>query len=403
MAARAYPLIVCLACAGGVAHAGTLDEAIAASTPLLDARLRYEHVEQPVTATRTEDTANALTARLRAGFETGAAWDTRLLVEGEFVGDWIRDFNSTANGRAQYPIVADPAASELNRLQLANTSLPGTTLTLGRQRINLDDQRFVGNVGWRQNEQTYDAVRLVNTWVPKLTVDLTYMNRVNRVFGEHSVTQLPTFRGDIVLANVAWQTPVGKLTAFDYLLDLSNSPANSSATGGLRFTGQKPAGALKISYTASWARQTDHGNNPVDYHATYLFGELGLGHGGLSSTLGFEHLGAGARSFSTPLATLHKFQGWADVFLTTPANGIDDGYVSLGYAAKAGPFDNLNASAAFHDYHTARGSSSLGHEADLLLSARLQHVTGTLKYADYSGPVAAQDVRKFWLELVFAW
>ncbi len=398
-----YCLIAGLALAAGATQAQTLDQAVAGSKVIIDARLRYERVEQPVAAARTENVADALTARLRAGFETGAAWDTRLLVEGEFVDDWIGDFNSTANGRTQYPIVADPAASELNRLQLTNTSLPGTTITLGRQRINLDDQRFVGNVGWRQNEQTYDALRVVNTSISKLTVDVSYVDRVNRVFGENSVTQLPTFRGDMVLANLAYQLPFGKLTGFGYLLDLSNSAASSSVTAGLRFAGQKPAGPFKFSYTASWARQTDHGNNPVDYDASYLLGELGLGRGGFAATLGYEKLGAGARSFTTPLATLHKFQGWADVFLTTPANGIADGYASLGYSAKWAPLDNLNLTGVFHQYDAARGGASLGHETDLLLSARRQRVTGTLKYADYSGPVAAQDISKLWFELAVAW
>ena len=66
------------------------------------------------------------------------------------------DYNSTTNGKTTYPAVADPETYEINRLQLTNTRIPMTTVTLGRQRIVLDDQRFVGNVGWRQNEQTFD-------------------------------------------------------------------------------------------------------------------------------------------------------------------------------------------------------------------------------------------------------
>ena len=34
-------------------------------------------------------------------------------------------------------------------------------------------------------------------------------------------------------------------------------------------------------------------------------------------------------AFQTPLATLHAFQGWADVFLSTPAAGIDDKYLKF--------------------------------------------------------------------------
>ena len=73
--------------------------------------------------------------------------------------------------RPPYPVVADPESYEINRLQLTNTSIIDTTITLGRQRIVLDDHRFVGNVGWRQNEQTFDALRVVNKHIPNLTID----------------------------------------------------------------------------------------------------------------------------------------------------------------------------------------------------------------------------------------
>ena len=120
----------------------------------------------------------------RLGFETGKAWNTALLVEGEAViplqDDYRPDPSSTEN--AIYPVVADPESYEFNRFQLTNTSLPGTTLTLGRQRIGLDDQRFVGGVAWRQNEQTFDAFRMVNRSVTNLVLDATYLNRVNRDF-----------------------------------------------------------------------------------------------------------------------------------------------------------------------------------------------------------------------------
>lgn len=399
-------LLLCAAAAvpGGVAVAGALDDAIAASKPIIDARLRFELVDQPTTLTRTEDTASALTARLRAGFETGKYKDTTLLVEGEFVGSWIDDHNSTANGHAAYPIVADPKVSELNRFQLTHTGIKNTVLTIGRQRLLLDDQRFVGNVGWRQNEQTFDAVRVVNKPTTKLTLDLGYVNEVRRVFGENSLTQLPTFDGDIILANAGYQFKAGRLTAFTYLLDLDNSAVNSSATVGARFSGQADAGKTKIIYSASYGRQSDHGNNPLSYDADYYLGEIGATRAGFNVTAGFERLGSdGVRGFATPLATLHKFQGWADVFLATPANGIDDRYLGLGYASKAGPFNALSLSTVYHDYETARGDASLGDEINLQLSGKIGRVTALLKYADYSGAAAAQDVRKLWAEVSVAW
>lgn len=160
--------------------AGPLESALAAAKPIVNARLRFESVDQDGLARQAE----ALTMRTRLGFETGAAWHTSLLAEGDFTWPLLGDYNDTIDGDLAYPIVADPENHGLNRLQLTNTSLARTTITLGRQRILLDDQRFVGNVGWRQHEQTFDSVRIVNTAVANLTLDLAYLNQVNRVFGD---------------------------------------------------------------------------------------------------------------------------------------------------------------------------------------------------------------------------
>ena len=57
-----------------------------------------------------------------------------------------------------------------------------------------------------------------------------------------------------------------------------------------------------------------------------------LSFGPLGFKAGYEVLeGAptGGLAFVTPLATLHKFQGWADKFLATPASGIEDAYIAV--------------------------------------------------------------------------
>jgi hypothetical protein len=149
-----------------------LGGALGETKPTIDYRMRYEHVEQLGFA----EEADALSWRIRLGAQTGRAWNTALLAEFEAVdslsGHYRAD-NSVPGVDIAYPVVADPDGFEINRLHLTNTSLPGTTITLGRQRINLDDQRFVGNVGWRQNEQGFDALRVVNVTVPNLTLDFT--------------------------------------------------------------------------------------------------------------------------------------------------------------------------------------------------------------------------------------
>lgn len=386
--------------------------ALAEARPIIDLRLRNEDVEQDGIA----DDAHATTLRLRLGFETGRLWNTSLLVEGEGIlalQDDYRPDPSVAT-LTNHPVVADAEDHEINRFQLTNTSLPGTTLTLGRQRILLDDQRFVGNSGWRQNEQTFDALRLVNKTVKNLVLDVTFLNRVNRVNGPDSPQGV--YEGDGLLLNAGYQTRLGKLSAFGYLLDfelISNIPAalnpvrDATSTRGLRFAGEKPIGKAKLGYAASYAQQTDRGDNPFDFDLGYLFGEINLTYREFGFGIGKEILeGDGVKGFTTPLSSLHKFQGWADKFTATPANGIDDLYGTFGVTLKgAGLLDTLGLVVALHEYQAERTTADLGEELNLSLSAKLRKVSLLLKYADYrqGGVAAVRDTRKLWGQVEFAW
>ncbi len=375
--------------------AGLLD-ALEQTTPLVDVRLRSETVGQY----GKPGTAEAVTVRGRFGFETGNWEGTSLLAEGVALTPLDDDYNSTFNGRTQYPIVADPETYQLNRLQLSNTSLPDTTLLVGRSRINLDDQRFIGNVGWRQLEQTFDAAQLITTAIPDVTVDLTYLNRINRVYGNRSPQG--TYRGDNYLANAAVATPIGKLVAFAYLLDFDIDPTDSTATYGLRFAGDRPAGAVDFGYSVSYATQHDRANNPLRFHADYWEGQLSAAVHGVTAAVGAEILGGnGVKGFTTPLATLHQFQGWAEQFLTHPPNGIDDRYGSIGYAIRhvAGVFDAISAAAVYHDFRSARLDIGYGSEIDVMVKATWKRFALLVEYADYSARRYSTDTHKLWAEI----
>jgi hypothetical protein len=373
--------------------------AMSESKPIIDLRLRTESVDQDGLGRN----AAATTLRGRFGFETGKAWNTALLAEADLLRTFGGDYNSTTNGHTAFPVVPDPETHEINRLQLTNGSLPGTTLVLGRQRIVLDDQRFVANVGWRQNEQTFDALRVTNRSIANLTIDVAYLSRVNRVFGRES--PVGYYDGDNFVANVAYQMPLGKLTGFAYLLDFDRAPADSSRTLGARFAGERVVRRVKVGYAASWASQEDRANNPLDYsddfHAAEVTGTIRQ----WSLGAGVEVLqGDGVKGFATPLATLHKFQGWADKFLTTPPNGIDDRYVTLGYATKGvGVLDSLSATLAWHLFEAERGALDYGSELNLQLQAKWHRLSGILKYADYRADRFATDTRKFWAQVEFVW
>lgn len=400
---------LCTSAVAGAQELSAIDNAVDHAKVLLDTRVRHEAVEQSL----VPEEADATTMRLRAGVETGKAWDTALTAEGEFIWRFDGEYRSdnAITRQMQYPVVPDPDSQEINRLHLVNTSLRDTVLTIGRQRILLDDQRFVGNVGWRQNEQTFDAARVVHRPVPLLTVDVTYLNQVNRIFGPDSPQG--RYHGDGYLANIGYQFPIGKLTAFDYVLDfepLANLPVPldptrvSTQTVGARFSGERPLGAAKLGYTLSHASQRDYGGNPLEFDVEYSLLELSATWRTITAGLGWEVLeGNGRVGFSAPLGTLHRFQGWADKFLTTPADGIDDRYVNLGaqWNNLMGA-DAVSAVAAYHDFRSERAAIDLGSEVDLQVLARWGRFIGTIKYAHYdarggSTPAPYQDTRKFWV------
>jgi hypothetical protein len=406
-----------LACllATGAAQAdglGPVKGAFGEIKPIIDTRLRMEDVDQDPLA---ED-ASALTLRLRLGFETGKAWNTSLLVEGDAVIPLQDDYrpDPAVATMVTYPVVADDEAYEINRFQLTNTSLPGTTLTLGRQRILLDDQRFVGNSGWRQNEQTFDALRMVNRSITNLVLDATYLDRVNRVNGPDSPQGV--YKGDSFLLNAGYQTRIGKLSAFGYLLDfepITNIPAginpirDSTSTYGLRFAGEKPVGKIKLAYAASYATQTDYADNPLNFDLAYTFGELTATFRQFGFGVGTEIMeGNGVKGFTTPLASLHKFQGWADKFTGTPPNGIEDLYANASVNLKGvGVLDTLGFIVSYHDYNAEHISADYGNEWNASIAAKHKRFNLLLKYADYQqGELAtARTTSKLWAQLEFIW
>jgi len=360
----------------------TLEEDIKASKVLANFRLRYEGADFD----NGTETADALTYRARIGLETGEFLGTKFLVEFDHIEDITGDFNDTINGNTGFAVIADPNATELNRLQLANTALPDTKVTVGRQRIILDDSRFVGNVGWRQNEQTYDAIRVTNKSIKGLTLDASYVDQVNRIFGDEAPSG--RFDSESWLLNAGYKVPVEgasvKLSAFAYLLELSNAGLSSN-TIGAQITAKKGP----LGFTGRYAVQSDAGDNPTDYKANHYFAEASYKQSGFTAAAGYEVLGADNSSngrFTTPLATLHKFNGFADVFLGTPIAGLEDSYVKAGYKTGAvGPLPFINMFAVYHDYDSNEGGIDLGSEIDAVIATKVSKKTGLLfKYANYN-------------------
>lgn len=375
--------------------------------PIAETRLRYEQVDQGGLAKE----ADALTVRARAGLTaSGGALSATMVGQGTLAV--VDRYYDGLNGVATRPIVADPENIALYIAQLQYRT-KAMTLTGGRQKIALDDERFVGNVGFRDNAQTFDAVRAELTPAKGLKLDLSYAWSVRTIWGfQGKGARQQAVSGDTILANLSYATPVGTLTGFAYWVDQDEAAMQgfrlSSRTYGVRLTGARPLSkAARLSYQLSYARQSDYHANPNDYRADYWLADATLDVGGWKLNGGYEVLGASSgaalTSFQTPLGTNFKFQGWADKFLTTPANGVRDLYVGGGYGWKQmGPMTGAALAASWHRFDSDRLDQYYGNEIDLIASAKVKKTALSVRYAHYDAKAMATDTDKLWVQADWA-
>ncbi len=379
---KACCLIVTVLSTAAVTGAG-FNEALDSGKASLDMRLRYEAAEDSL-----NKDARAATLRTRLGYRTG---DYRAFFAfGEFEDvRVVAGLDDYAPEKQGYATVADPEVTQLNQALLGYRGLPDTTLKLGRQRLILDNARFVGNVGWRQNEQTFDALSLVNTALPDTTLTYAFLDKVNGILRE--------FDADVSdhLLHAAYRgfSPLA-VTVYAYLLEDDDSGAEND-TFGLRVKGDHAVTpALGLLYTLEWARQhADDRTN--DYTADYGFLEAGLRYGRLTFKAGYEVLGSddGTYGFQTPLATKHAFNGWADLFLSTPDGGLRDLMFTV-----SGRMAGVKLAGVYHDFSADSGGSDYGSELDLLATRKFtERYRLGIKYAAYRANEWKADTDKLWL------
>ncbi len=360
---------------------------------LANARLRYETVDQD---NALED-ADAVTLRGRLGVEF-ATNGFKLLAEGEGTVALGDNYNDTipGNGAEPYSVVADPESLELNRLQLSYTDT-GFTGTFGRQRINMGNQRFIGAVGWRQNEQTFDALR-VQVGTGPFSADAAWAISQHTIFGHDSPNR--TFDGDFYLLNLRGDFDVIDVTAYSYTINYDTRVAFSSQTFGLTASTELPLGTTKLNLSASYATQSDAGGNLADYNADYFDVSASTSYAGFTLALNYEELGSdgGVAAFQTPMATLHAFQGWADIFLTTPNAGVRDYNATLRKQFSVPGIGNVTGAVTYHDFDSDFGGVDYGSEWDASLGFKLGPVNLLAKYANYDANALSVNTEKFWIQ-----
>ena len=386
------------------ANAQSVLEAITGGTALLDVRLRYDHVEQ----SDKQNDADASTIRARAGYRTGSYFGFAALAEFDVVQHLgPRNFNDTVNQHTNFPSVADPDMATLNRLQLeydarvftSPSRPPDARIVAGRQEIVIGNQRFVGNAAWRQHEQTFDAVSLSETLLPDLTLFYAYVNRVNRVFGPQN--PLGHFDGDTHLFDVVYAGLRHlRLEGYAYWYDFRNAPTLSTENAGVRATASFDLGdGLTAALDGEYAHQTNRASNPLMISLGDYRTEARLTSGALSTTIGYEvSEGNGRIGFQTPLVSGHLFQGWAEMFVVKPADGLKDFYAKASYSFLGPLAIRIAPSLAYHDFSAERVKAYYGGEWDYGVEAQLDaHLTANIAYASYSGAGPFPDKRELWV------
>ena len=383
---------------------GPYGEALKDGTASLDVRYRFEHVDDD----RRPKDGNASTVRTRLGYATGETYGLSGFLEFTATRALGVDDYESAAGPGERAVVLDQEVTSVNQAFVDYAPGLDSRLRVGNQRIKLDNDRWVGNVGFRQQEQTYNAARFTTGAIPDAVLDLTYAQRVNRI------TDFSSEPGDFFFLNARYEGfDRIDVTAYGYLLDFDNDETaafftRSSDTYGLRASGVAPLNAdLEVPYALEYARQSDAGDFSdvgESYTAEYILAEVGLGSGPWTGRIGYEVLGSddGEESLQTPLATLHAFNGWTDLFLTNPADGLVDRYAMLEYMF---PEEATAATLVYRDLSADEGGQDYGSEIGVEVSHTFPHGYSVgLKYARFSsddgipGQTAQdEDVSKLWV------
>lgn len=378
--------------ANSATESSSITDALLNGKAKANLNLRYESVDQD----NALKDASALTLRTRLTYQTGTVSGFSSLVEFEDsrVVAGIDNYNNTLGMNTNRSVIADPETTELDQM-FVQYKKDAFGVKVGRQVITKDNHRFVGHVGWRQDRQTFDGVTMSYNPSKNLTLEYGYINQRNRIFAEGKDIDSKDH-----LFNASYKTSSGKLSAYSYLLEVDNSTDNSLDTYGVSYKGASSIGKQKMTYAFEYAKQSAE-TATTSYDANYLLAEVGTKVSGLAVKLGYEQLGSdnGKYGFSTPLATLHKFNGWADQFLGTPKEGLSDFYASIG-----GKISDGKWAVAYHKFDAADSSDAvddLGSEIDVVFTKSFtKNYSAGIKLAAYSAgdsTAGKVDTDKVWV------
>ena len=383
-----------------VVFAGPPSEEIATApapywiTPKIDIRARYEFGDVDGL-----DPSHAFTLRERLGLQTQEWNGFSAFIEGEFTQAAIDDYNGGAPGVnplvAGNTVIADPESNELNQAYLQYKGFD-TVFKAGRQRIIYDNAAFIGNVGWRQNEQTFDAFSFNNTSIAGLTLQYAYINQVNRIFGSEATGFAGDIGSNIHALNASYTGIAGyTLGGYAYLMDFDDVNVFDGDTYGAYAKTKQ----LGLDLYGEIAFQNDAGVAGND-DSWYAHTTAAKTFGTQTVTLGMEHLSAG---FRTPLATLHAFNGFADAFLGQRATGATGGLTDVYLSHSMPIFWGMKWTNTLHAFGDNELSTGRGWEYDSVLVKKFDaHFLAIAKLGHFETESALPTTTRFSLELNYS-
>lgn len=290
---------------------------------------------------------------------------------------WKRHHNNGVDRNAE-PFVPDVDGTEINQAYL-QFALSNFDFYVGRRRIELDDQRFIGSNGFWQNDQTFDSASVDYSFLSASKLQYSFISNVNRILGNNTSFQFtpgePGYgSGDNtrpaaqlgdhehrshLLRGQLREWDAHALTGFYYHIDNRDDLPTSNRTLGLRYTLDQRIGVLKPSVEASVATQKRQELERAD-DQYYLLLDLALAYRSAQFGVRYEKLsGKNGVAFITPLGSLHDFHGWADKFNQSQL-GIIDRSVHASYRQSPWRFDTR-----YHWFKTDERAIDWGNELDI--------------------------------------
>jgi hypothetical protein len=376
-------------------------QALAGGSGWLELRPRWNHIEE----SDKPETTQGGTVRMIAGWRS-APWHglraTLEAIHADHFGKKRFNDDPADIATSPYPLLPDPRHTGVNRAFVEYAGAEGFAARLGRQRVELDNERWVSDNDFRQVPQLFDGATLEYSGLPSTRLVAGHYSRLRSTSGESEDIRL-------TIVNAAWNPAPGHtLGAFAYFHD---QPDTAPFTGfqdesyrvhGVRAEGIAARwGAIEAPYVVELARQRPHAGGDSLIDARYWRVGAGVSTDRWMLRADYEVRGSneGLYGLQMPLTDFYGFNGWTLKWFTNAREGLRDGWITG--RASVGP---VTFFAEAHRFESDFGGLDFGRELDASVAweirpnavLRVQHARYDRgKDRDYA------DIRKTWLTLTY--